>query len=158
MKTIRIDGEIADYWVSAEWLNYQIGDEKEISLIINSPGGSIPEGFAIFNLLKDFRGNGGYIEARIDLAASMASVIAMAANKIIMRSNSSLMMIHKPWTNAQGEAEDFRRIAATLDKFELRFEAWINLIPEFWYEEIDSFNIWVNDVWDWFNDVVENKE
>lgn len=113
-KVIRLDGEIG-WEINAKWLAEKIEGETDVDLIINSPGGSITEGFAIFNLLKDFEGT---LTARIDLAASMASVIAMAADKIVMRSDSSLMMIHKPWTGAMGEAEDLRSIADTLDKME----------------------------------------
>tara|TARA_Y100000310_G_C20701393_1_gene830273 strand:- start:5451 stop:6263 length:813 start_codon:yes stop_codon:yes gene_type:complete len=113
-KTIRLDGEIG-WEITASNLSAQIEGETELDLIINSGGGSILEGFAIFNILRDFKGT---ITARIDLAASMASVIAMAADKIVMRSTSSLMMIHRPWTGAVGEAEDLRSIADTLDKLE----------------------------------------
>ncbi len=114
MRTIRLDGEIG-WEITAADLAEKIKGETEIDLIINSGGGSIMEGFAIFNILKDFEGT---ITARIDLAASMASIVAMAADKIVMRSTSSLMMIHKPWTGAVGEAEDLRGVADTLDKLE----------------------------------------
>jgi len=114
LRTIRLDGEIG-WEITAADLAEKIKGEAEIDLIINSGGGSIMEGFAIFNILKDFEGT---IPARIDLAASMASIVAMAADQIVMRSTSSLMMIHKPWTGAVGEAEDLRGVADTLDKLE----------------------------------------
>lgn len=114
MKTIRLDGTIG-YEITASWLAEQIAGETELTLIVNSGGGSILEGFAIYNLLRDFAGT---ITARVDLAASMASVIVMAADKVIMRGASSLMMIHKPWTGAVGDAEELRGIADTLDKME----------------------------------------
>jgi ATP-dependent protease ClpP protease subunit len=113
-KTIRLDGEIG-WEITASSLAFQMEGETDVDLIINTPGGSIVEGFAIFNLIKDFEGT---ITAKIDLAASMGSVIAMAADKVVMRSNSSLMMIHRPWGVGFGEAEDLRDVADTLDKLE----------------------------------------
>ena len=53
-----------------------------------------------------------YVEG---LAASIASVIAMAGDTITMRSGS-MLMVHMPWTVAQGNAEDMRQIADTLEK------------------------------------------
>jgi ATP-dependent protease ClpP protease subunit len=116
MKTIRLDGEISPWGVSAAWLAEQIGEEDDdITLVVNSGGGSIIEGFAIYNLLKDYKGK---IYAKVDFAASMASVVVMAADKITMRGNSSLMMIHKPWSAEVGTADDLRKTADMLDKLE----------------------------------------
>lgn len=85
---------------------------KAISLRINSPGGNVIEGNAIYNLLKDH----GNVVAHIDgMAASMASVIAMAAKEVIMAPNA-LMMIHNPTTVAEGESEDLRKTAEVMDK------------------------------------------
>lgn len=71
-----------------------LGDITHINLHINSPGGDVFDGIAIFNALKH---HGAAITVHIDgLAASMASVIAMVGNPVIMPENT-MMMIHKPW-------------------------------------------------------------
>jgi len=86
---------------------------KNVTLRINSPGGSITDGTAIYNLLKQHNGT---VTAHIDgMAASMAGVIAMAASHIIMPENS-LIMIHNPSVVGEGESEDLRKMADLLDK------------------------------------------
>ena len=88
---------------------------KQINLHIHSPGGDVFDGIAIYNLLKNHPANK---TVTIDgLAASMASVIAMAGNEIIMPENA-MMMIHKPWGIQGGDAEDMRKYADLLDKVE----------------------------------------
>lgn len=70
-----------------------LGDVSHINLHINSPGGDVFDGIAIFNALKH---HGAAITVHIDgLAASMASVIAMVGNPVIMPENT-MMMIHYP--------------------------------------------------------------
>lgn len=92
-----------------------LGDLSLISLRIHSPGGDVFEGTAIYNLLKNHPAR---VEAHIDgLAASMASVIAMAADTIYMPENA-MMMVHKPWGIQGGDADDMRRYAELLDKVE----------------------------------------
>jgi len=88
---------------------------KQINLHIHSPGGDVFDGIAIYNLLKKHPAN---VIVYIDgLAASMASVIAMAGNEVIMPENA-MMMIHKPWGIQGGDAEDMRKYADLLDKVE----------------------------------------
>ncbi|MEH4240421.1 ClpP-like prohead protease/major capsid protein fusion protein [Klebsiella michiganensis] len=92
-----------------------LGDITHINLHINSPGGDVFDGIAIFNALKH---HGAAITVHIDgLAASMASVIAMVGNPVIMPENT-MMMIHKPWGFAGGDANDMRDYAELLDKVE----------------------------------------
>lgn len=92
-----------------------LGDVSHINLHINSPGGDVFEGIAIFNAL---RFHGAAITVHIDgIAASMASVIAMVGNPVIMPENT-MMMIHKPWGFAGGDANDMRDYADLLDKME----------------------------------------
>ena len=86
--------------------------EKHVHLRINSLGGEIGEGTSIYNAL--IRHPGG-VTVHIDsLAASMASVIAMAGNPVYMAENA-ILMIHNPWTLASGEAADLRKQADLLD-------------------------------------------
>lgn len=118
---VYIDGEI----VTDEYLDSdtsasgfrdalkEIGDVKTINLHINSPGGSVFEGTAIFNMLKNSR---AFINVYVDgLAASIASVIAMAGDKIYMPANA-MMMIHNPWVVCEGNADELRKMADDLEK------------------------------------------
>ncbi|MEY8441805.1 head maturation protease, ClpP-related [Lactobacillaceae bacterium 24-114] len=90
-----------------------LGEVTKINLHINSPGGSVFEGIAIYNMLKQ---NSAQINVYIDgLAASIASVIAMSGDTIFMPSNS-MMMIHNPWTMAIGNASELRKQADDLDQ------------------------------------------
>lgn len=73
------------------------------------------DGIAIYNLLNKHPAK---VTVQIDgLAASMASVIAMAGDRIVMPENA-LMMIHKPWGISGGNANDMRDYAELLDKVE----------------------------------------
>ena len=84
-----------------------------ITVRINSLGGSVFDGLAIYNLLRDHVGG---VTIRIDgVAASMASVVAMAGTRVIM-SESALMMIHNPNSEVAGEASDLRNMAGVLDQ------------------------------------------
>lgn len=86
---------------------------NDITVHINSPGGSVFDGTAIYNLLKN---HPAQVTMEIDgLAASMASVIAMAGDLIIMPENA-LMMIHNPMMGAGGDAAELRKNADLLDK------------------------------------------
>lgn len=90
-----------------------LGDVKTINLHINSPGGSVFEGIAIYNMLKQSRAKVNiYIDA---LAASIASVIAMSGDAIFMPANS-MMMIHNPYTMAVGNANELRKAADDMDQ------------------------------------------
>lgn len=108
--------EIGSWGVSAKQFRgdlEDLGNVSDIEVRINSPGGSVFDGAAIFNLLKQ---HDAKVTVFIDgLAASIASVIAMAGDEIIMAENA-LMMIHDPWSLAIGNAADFRREADFLDK------------------------------------------
>jgi ATP-dependent Clp protease, protease subunit len=86
---------------------------QHIHLRVNSVGGSVVEGTAIYNALR--RHKGGltvHVEA---LAASMASVVAMAGEEVAIADNA-LIMIHNPWSMSMGDADDLRKEADILDK------------------------------------------
>lgn len=85
---------------------------KQINLFINSPGGDVMDGVAIYGQI---RRHNAHVTAYIDgWACSIASVIPMAADKIIM-SETSMMMIHHPWGVAVGNSDEMRKTADTLD-------------------------------------------
>lgn len=115
---IYIYDEIGGWGVSAKQFAMQLqslGDIKNISVRIHSPGGDVFEGMAIYNLLDR---HPAHITMRIDgLAASMASVIAMAGDVVIMPENA-MLMVHKPWGIQGGDADEMRRYADLLDKVE----------------------------------------
>lgn len=86
---------------------------EEIHVRINSPGGSVSHGVAIYNAL---RAHEGKVVVHVDaLAASAASLIAMAGDEIIM-GLGSMMMIHNPWSMTAGDADAHRKSADMLDK------------------------------------------
>jgi ATP-dependent protease ClpP protease subunit len=83
-----------------------------IILRVNSPGGDAFEGLAIYNLLSS---HSAKVEVHVDgVAASAASVIAMAGDVVHMADNA-LLMVHDPWTLAMGTADDMRSVADRLD-------------------------------------------
>lgn len=87
--------------------------KKRINARINSPGGSVFDGVAIFNALKNH--DGGVTTFVDGLAASIASIIALAGERIIMADNA-MMMIHNPSSFSYGEAKDLRKDADVLDQ------------------------------------------
>lgn len=91
----------------------QLGDVSEIDVHINSAGGNVFEGHAIYNMLKMHKARVNiYVDA---LAASIASVIAMSGDTIFMHKNS-FMMIHNSWIMTLGNSKDLRQTADLLDK------------------------------------------
>ena len=83
-----------------------------INVRINSPGGSVFDGLAIYHYLSSRPD----VTVTVDgIAASIASIIAMAGTKRVMPA-SAYLMIHNPWTGAIGEAKDLREQADLLDK------------------------------------------
>lgn len=85
---------------------------KEIKVYINSLGGSVMEGIAIYNQLKRHSAHKTVV---IDgFACSIASVIAMAGDTVIMPKNT-VMMVHNAWTIAMGNAAELRKAADDLD-------------------------------------------
>ncbi len=88
---------------------------KDLNIFVNSGGGSVFAGLAIYNMLKRHQ---GYKTVYVDgLAASISSVIALAGDKVVIPSNSFLM-IHKPWSGISGDANAFRKMADDLDAIE----------------------------------------
>lgn len=91
----------------------ELKDVKQITVNINSGGGDVFSGVAIHNMLKSHK---AHVTVKIDgLAASIASVIAMAGDKVIIPRNA-MLMIHNAWTFAVGNASDLRKQAEDLEK------------------------------------------
>ncbi len=88
-------------------------DTPNLTVRINSYGGVVSEGLAIYNLLKSYKGN---LKTIVDgFACSAASVIFMAGNERIVP-ESSLLMIHNAWSNAEGDFNALRKAADDLEK------------------------------------------
>lgn len=109
-----------DFWtgggITAKSVKQEIdaaGPFIKIVIRINSPGGDAFEGIAIFNVI---RAQGKPVEVSIDgIAASAASIIAMAGDTRIMGAGA-MLMIHNAWGTCVGYADDMRKMADTLDK------------------------------------------
>lgn len=118
--TLYIYGEITSIkWLENDVCVYDLAKEigdlngKALTVRINSYGGEVAEGLAIYNLLKSYEGE---VTTICDgFACSAASVVFMAGTKRIMP-RSSLLMIHNAWTCALGNAEDLRKAADDLEK------------------------------------------
>ena len=90
----------------------EIPKDQKITVAINSPGGNVWDGLAIYHQLQARK---DYVTTRVDgIAASIASVIALAGREVQMPKNS-LLMIHDPSGMVMGNAEDFRKMANELD-------------------------------------------
>ncbi len=88
-------------------------EAKELTLFINSPGGSVFDGLAIYNSLRQHPAN---VTVKVmGVAASAASFIAMAGDRIVMPENAFLM-VHNPMGAVFGNADEMRDWADTLDK------------------------------------------
>lgn len=84
----------------------------DVTLVLDSPGGVVSDGLSIYNALMQYSGK---VTVQIDtIAASIASVIACAADHVIINSNAQFM-IHKAWTVAMGNSTDFRGLIEQLD-------------------------------------------
>ena len=85
--------------------------EGDITVWINSPGGDCIAAAQIYNMLLEYKGN---VTIKIDgIAASAASVVAMAGNKVIM-SPVSMLMIHNPMTMAAGDTTEMKKAISML--------------------------------------------
>ena len=112
---IYIFDEIGTYGVTAQEFINDIKDLKgtPINLRINSLGGDVFDGMAMYNVIKRREAKTTvYIEG---IAASIATIIALGADEVVMAENS-LFMIHNAWGGTMGEAKDMRKVAETLDK------------------------------------------
>lgn len=112
---IEVYDEIGFWGVNAKDFRAKLKGAGDIVLKINSPGGSVFDGIAIYNDLKAHNGN-----VRVEItgiAASIASIIAMAGDEIAIAENG-MMMIHNAWTIAAGNAEELQAQADVLSKID----------------------------------------
>ena len=112
---IYIFDEIGNYGVTAKQFISDIKNlkGKPINLRINSLGGDVFDGMAMYNVIKRREAKTTvFIEG---IAASIVTIIALGADKIVMAENS-LFMIHNAWGGTMGDAKDMRKTAETLEK------------------------------------------
>lgn len=114
-------GVVGDFWgegISDKTFQKELkalGDVKKLTIRLNSPGGDVFQGWTIYNLLKQHKAE---ITVFVDgMAASIASIIALAGDKIIMGDGAQIM-IHRAWTGAYGNAGDFEKIVDRLDSID----------------------------------------
>lgn len=118
-RTLFLNGMISDEtWYGDEVTPQLFKDELNagngnITVWINSPGGDVFAAAQIYNMLRDYKGS---VTVKIDgIAASAASVIAMAGDKVCV-SPVAMMMIHNPATMAMGEAKDMQKAITMLNE------------------------------------------
>lgn len=142
---IRIFDEIGEWGVTGksfcEELSRIRGDE--IAVRINSPGGDV---FAAFSIFDNLRQHPARVNVFIEgLAASAASVIAMAGDSIQMTENS-FVMIHEPWGMVVGDAKTMRKQAELLDKIHTSI---VNAYSERSGQRVEQIKAWM-DAETWF--------
>lgn len=105
-----------------------MGDVDEIVVNINSNGGDVFSGVAIYNML---RRHDAHIIVNIDgLAASIASVIAMAGDKVNMPGNA-MLMVHNAWTEIAGDSNTFKKQADSLERINsVVFNSYVDKSPD----------------------------
>lgn len=114
--TIDLYDEIGYWGTNARSFRSRLKDATgDITLRINSPGGDVFDGIAIYNDLLAYDGK-VKVEV-VGLAASIASIIAMAGDEITIADNA-MFMIHNAWTIGVGNRHDFSDVAATLTKID----------------------------------------
>jgi ATP-dependent Clp protease, protease subunit len=116
---IKLYAEVGESWwfesVTAQEFTDELDqlDVSSITLRINSPGGSVFDGVAMYSALRSHRAK---VTSVVEgLAASIASIV-MLAGETVQISDAAMVMIHNPWGMAVGDATDMRKTAQTLDE------------------------------------------
>ena len=131
--SINIYGDITSWpWMESDVSSYTLSKEIEtldadvINVYINSYGGEVAEGLAIYNSLKRHKAT---IKTYCDgFAASISSVIFMAGDERIM-SNASLLFVHNAWTYTSGNANELRKQADDLETItQASINAYMNCV------------------------------
>ena len=136
MKTFKLDAEIGQKTQNFSFLGFQIhtiGPDsleaflkdcavgEKVKIEINSPGGSVIAGLAMANMIKNSKAH--VIAHVVGIAASMASVVACACDEIQME-EAAFLMIHNPWSEAEGDAEELKHAADILEGMEVAMRAF----------------------------------
>jgi ATP-dependent Clp protease protease subunit len=118
-RVLRLEGPIdsESFWgdeITPQMFRDELyAEEGDITLWVNSPGGNVFAAAEIYTMLRDYPGS---VKVRIaSIAASAASVVAMAGN-LVQMSPTALIMIHDPSTIAMGNAKDMEKAITTLNE------------------------------------------
>ena len=118
-RTLYLDGTIAEEsWFDDDitprlFKSELMAGDGDVTIWLNSPGGDCVAASQIYSMLMDYKGN---VTVKIDgIAASAASVIAMAGTKVLM-APTALMMIHNPFTVAIGDTEEMKKAVEMLNE------------------------------------------
>lgn len=119
--TMEVRGEIGDFenGISASDFKTLLAehDGGDIVMTLDSVGGCVSNGLECYNAIMSYEGN---VTIVVDtMAASIASVIAMSADRLLIKSTAQ-MMIHRCWTMAVGNAVEFRQLADVMDRLDLQ--------------------------------------
>ena len=111
------DNWFIDGAVSARDFREQLAKYRNVTVLINSPGGDVMAGAEMYTALREHSTSGrGKVTVKVTaLAASAASVVAMAGDEVLM-SPVAYMMVHNPWSVIAGNADDMRHEADVLDE------------------------------------------
>jgi len=144
---VMIYDEIGMYGVDAKSFIDDVKNlpnDTSVLLRINSPGGSVIDGLAIYDAVSRLPQK---VTSRIEgIAASMASVIALAADEVIMSENS-LYMIHNVWGGEVGDSDDLRKAADLMDKMGERL---VNIYVSKSGQTEEQIRSWMDEE-TWFN-------
>ncbi len=115
-QTITMRGGIGDFenHISADDFLSALSEHagEDVTILLDSEGGSVTDGLSIYNAIMQYSGN---VTVHIDaICASIATVIACAADRVVMNSNAKFM-IHRAWTVAMGNSVEFRSMVAILE-------------------------------------------
>jgi ATP-dependent Clp protease, protease subunit len=151
---ISIFGEIGGWGITLDQFVKDfdlVKDKSEIKVYVNSPGGDVFAGVAIYNILSKYRDK-VTVEV-LGLVASIASVVALAGSKLIMY-DGAMMMLHNPLMFTAGNSEQLRKDADTLDKIK---EQIINIyLNNTNYSEKEIDEIMNDETWLTADDVVKH--
>ena len=118
-RVLRLEGPIdsESFWgdeITPQMFRDELdAEDGDVTVWINSPGGNVFAAVEIYTMLKEYKGN---VTVRIaSIAASAASVVAMAGSKVQM-SPTALLMVHDPSTVAMGNAKDMQKAIETLNE------------------------------------------
>lgn len=146
---VSIDEEIGGWGINAKNFidELKASGEKDVELTINSYGGSVIDAFAIYDHLK----NGTYnVKVKVEgVAASAATIIALAGNELPVMTENSFFMIHNPWLGVmvwdameaddlRDKAEELENTAKTLDKMTNRIASVYSKASGMSIEDIKS--------------------
>jgi ATP-dependent protease ClpP protease subunit len=129
MIEIAIDDEIGIWGITASYVSDKlvgIANGEDIKIIINSPGGSISHGIAIFNIIREYAKTHPVSVIINGIAASMATYIALAARTVnsdarVEVTDNSIFVIHNPWEYASGDYRTFQKRADWLQRLAFMF-------------------------------------